>query len=1198
MTPGKAVPYLASLAAVFARARAGDAIDVEGLTGPAKAAAVADLYAAHKLPLLVVCAEEDQARALARDVAFFLGRADDDADFIGQRQVVTLLPSETSPYDGGKLLPDPTRRMEMVSTLYALSQPFRPPIAITSLWGLLRRYIPKSALLAHSDYLLSGVDVSREEVLRHLAEGGYTSAPLVEDPGSFAVRGGIVDVFSPLYRQPLRLDFFGDTLESIRLFDPASQKSLAKLEEAYLIPTREIVLSKEVRTRGRDRLYSLAIDAGAMDRRRQAMLIDLEQGLYSTALEPYLPLFYDELAPLFAYLSSATRLVLDGPALLEELSQREWLRLAEACAERQEAGEPVVPVEAAFVHPDELRRRLERQKPIRFHGLRIAGGDGETKAGAPTPPETTARFAWDDHEALRQELHQRRGRAEVLDPLVERLRSWTGEGWRVFLTAHTETQLRRLQDLLEPHGLRTSLWSEPFPVIWEKLHGLSIPEVRLVPGALARGQIWPVERMVFIAEEEIFGQRQDRRPRRVAFDKEAFLSSLEEIQEGDFLVHVEFGVGVYRGLVSMSAGGAAGDFLLIEYLGNDKLYLPVTQLEKIQRYASGEGAIPRLDRLGGSRWASLKARVKAAIWEMAEELLKLYAARQVYEGFAFSSPDAYFREFEAAFAFEETPDQERAIKETIADMQRRRPMDRLVCGDVGFGKTEVAMRAAMKAVLDKKQVAVLVPTTVLALQHEQTFKERFAGYPVSVEMVSRFKTPEQIKAALERAKSHRLDILIGTHRLLSKDVQFADLGLLVVDEEHRFGVTHKEKIKQLASTVDCLTLTATPIPRTLNMAFSGVRDISIIQTPPTDRLAIRTFVSKFDEDAIREAIAAELSRGGQVYVVHNRVQSIGAMASLVKRLVPQARVAVGHGQMGEHQLEEVMVDFVQQKTNVLVCTTIIESGIDIPAVNTMIVNRADTFGLAQLYQLRGRVGRGKSRAYCYLLVPSPTNLTRDAQRRLAALMRFTELGSGFRIASHDMEIRGAGNLLGKQQSGHIAAIGLDLYLQLIEEVVQELKGERKAAEVEPQINLYLPAFLPDDYVPDQAQRLQLYKRLSGVRQEEELFALLEEIEDRFGRPPREVRNLAQAIELKILLRRLNAAGLDLAPGRVSFSLGEHCTLPPEAPIRLAMEPGGVWKFTPDMKLIRRLRDHELENPIAAAKNHLHKLIEYGSNAQL
>jgi len=623
-------------------------------------------------------------------------------------------------------------------------------------------------------------------------------------------------------------------------------------------------------------------------------------------------------------------------------------------------------------------------------------------------------------------------------------------------------------------------------------------------------------------------------------------------------------------LTRLQVRGFAADFILLQFAGKDRLYLPVNRLRQIQKYVGGDPAKTRLDSLKSQTFLKRKARVKEELLKMAAELLDIYAARAAHQGYAFSPPDSMYRTFEADFEFDETPDQAKAIEDVLADMQKPRPMDRLVCGDVGYGKTEIALRAAFKAVEDKKQVAVLVPTTVLASQHHHTFGKRFADYPIAVEMISRFQTAKEAKEILSRAREGKVDVLIGTHRLLSQDVSFKDLGLVVVDEEQRFGVKHKEQLKKLRKLVDVVTLTATPIPRTLHMAMMGVRDLSIIGTPPVDRRAIRTFVSKFDGATIKEAIERELARGGQVFFLHNRIESIRGVYDYLAKLVPQAKIAVAHGQMQEGKLEEVMIDFVDRKYDVLLCTAIIESGLDIPSANTILVDRADHFGLSQLYQIRGRVGRSRERAYAYLLVPARRPMTRDAQKRLQVLQQFTELGAGFQIASHDLEIRGAGNLLGPDQSGQIASVGFDLYTQLMEEAVAQLKGEEPRQEFEPDVELPVPALIPEEYVPDVQQRLFFYKRFASAASEDELYEVKGEVRDTCGEPPMEVDALVEVMDLRNQLRALRMRGLKWGPGRLIAQLGPDAALDPAKLAQLVAKGKGRYRLTPGMELVQAI----------------------------
>jgi transcription-repair coupling factor (superfamily II helicase) len=673
--------------------------------------------------------------------------------------------------------------------------------------------------------------------------------------------------------------------------------------------------------------------------------------------------------------------------------------------------------------------------------------------------------------------------------------------------------------------------------------------------------------LIFLTEEEIFEPKKEFRKKARKEDAEAYITSLDDLKTDDFVVHQDHGIGLYRGLQYFKLDGWEGEFLFIEYAEGDKLYLPVDRLQGIHKFMGLEGQVPSLDRLGGTGWKKAKARVKKAVEKIARELVELYARRAVSKGFSFSGRDQMFKEFEAAFPYEETPDQLRVIEEVLADMESDKPMDRLVCGDVGYGKTEVALRAAFRAVLDGKQVAVLVPTTVLAEQHYQTMTRRFEGYPVEVRILSRFKTPREQKQTLADLAEGKVDIVVGTHRLLQKDIRFRDLGLIVIDEEQRFGVTHKERLKTLRTQVDCLTLTATPIPRTLQMSLAGIRDLSSIETPPEDRQSIRTHIIPFDEGKIVEAVRRELQRGGQVFFVHNRVHNIQSMAFFLKKILPQVRIGVAHGQLPERELEKVMLRFVRRELDLLVCTTIIESGLDIPTANTIILNQADRFGLAQMYQLRGRVGRSRERAYAYLVVPGEGLLTSEAQKRLKVLMDFSELGAGFKIALHDLRIRGAGHLLGTSQSGHVAAVGYELYIQMLEQAVNELKGNEAVEEWEPEIRLRIPAFIPERYVPDPGQRLSLYKRLASLKTEDELFDLEGEMGDRFGPIPEAVTNLLKVLAIKQNMRLVGIERIEPSGKDLVFSFHPKGAWKPEGLVALVQQDPKRFCFKGEGKLL-------------------------------
>jgi transcription-repair coupling factor (superfamily II helicase) len=747
-----------------------------------------------------------------------------------------------------------------------------------------------------------------------------------------------------------------------------------------------------------------------------------------------------------------------------------------------------------------------------------------------------------------------------LKPLVERLEEWRQE--RVFFVVPTPSDATRLQELLAHYEAAAIRREPPFPLLLSDAR----PCRDIVVGNLTQGFRLPEEHLVLVTADEIFGTKRSQHPSPQRSHPSHFITSLSELKQDDYVVHLDHGIGLYRGLKFLRVAGAEGEFLHLEYEAGDRLYLPVDRINLVQKYIGGDGAGPQLDRLGGSSWEKVKAKTRKSILAMAQELIEIYAAREVHEGHAFPPPDRLCREFEASFEFEETPGQERAIEETLQDMQKKKPMDRLICGDVGYGKTEVALRAALLAVMDGKQVAVLAPTTVLVQQHLQTFRRRFRSYPVRVEMLSRFLTSKENQRVLNDLAKGLVDIVIGTHRLLQKDVQFKNLGLAVIDEEHRFGVAQKERLKKLRHLVDVMSLTATPIPRTLHMSLVGIRDMSIIETPPLDRLAIRTYITRYDEGLIRDAVLREIGRGGQVFFLHNRVETISRMAEKLADLVPEAKIAVAHGQMRPRELEKVMLDFLENRTQLLVCSAIIESGLDFTNANTIIINRADKFGLAQLYQLRGRVGRSHRRAYAYLLIPGEKIITRDAERRLKALQELDELGGGFKLALRDLEIRGAGNLLGREQSGHIAEVGFELYAQMMEQAVRELKGEAIQPQVEPEIRLGIPAYIPTDYIPDTNQRLFFYKRLASLDDAQELEAIKEEIRDRYGPFSPVVENLFRVMDLRHMLKDYLVEQISYHEGTLSLLFHPQSPVKVERLLELMGRDKGRLRLSPEGRL--------------------------------
>ena len=1130
-------------------------LEVLGLLGSSGAYLLAAELATLAEPLLVVAADGREAERCAAALAFYHGRPDE----------VFFFPHwEIRPYE--PLSPHPEVEASRLAALAALHEG-RARAVVTTARALLQRVIPREVLGTLSASLRAGEDYPRNELTALLLRLGYNAVPLVEDRGTFSLRGDILDIFPPSLPQPVRLEFFGDSLERLRPFDPVSQRSAAaELKELRLLPAREMVLTGEFLTTFSRRLKERCDLLGLPRTLREAVLEEAREGLLAPGRQFLLPLVHDRLDSLFDYAPKGRWVILDPPAV-EQAGDEFAAEVAEGVARLARREEPYVEATELYLTPAELERELTLRRRQDFSPLDVLRLD-----------EGRQRYRLNVFG--NGDIHGRLREAGGFAALAAQLRQWREAGWRTLLVCHQQGQAERLVDLLAPEGMHPDF----DPTVSCK--SLRPGDLVITLGELADGFRLPDEKLAVVTEEEIFGQRVRRRPRK---DVCALLSSLAELKEGDYVVHADHGIGRYHGLLHLSMGPSEGDFLHLEYAGGDKLYLPVERIEKVQKYVGGEGQTPRLDKMGGGAWEKAKFKARAAVEELARELLKIYARRELSQGFAYSPPDRVFREFEAAFPYEETPDQLQAIQEVLADMESTRPVDRLVCGDVGYGKTEVAIRAAFRAALDGRQVAVLVPTTVLARQHWETFRERFKGYPVEVDVVSRFRTPAEMKQVLERAAAGQIDILIGTHRILQRDVRFKNLGLVIIDEEQRFGVTHKERLKKLRAEVDVITLTATPIPRTLHMSMMGMRDLSVIETPPVDRLAVRTYVTRFDDDLIREAILRELRRGGQVFFVHNQVKNIEAMAEFLRTLVPEAKIIVGHGQMGEKALEQVMVDFIEGKAQVLVCSTIIENGIDIPRANTIIINRADCFGLSQLYQLRGRVGRSRHRAYAYLLIPGEGSLTREARERLRVLQDLTELGAGFRVASHDLELRGAGDLLGARQAGQIAAIGFEMYTELLEETIDELKGLEREEKIDPEVRLGLSAFLPEKYLPDPNQRLVFYKQLAAAEAVEELYDLADELRDRYGELPEPATLLIEVMKLRVLMKRLKVEQAEYDGRQLLFAFHAGTPVPPEKILKLMDDPA-KYRFSPDYRLSVRAGKLAAEEVLAAAKKELQQFL--------
>ncbi|MGE5216880.1 MAG: transcription-repair coupling factor [Chloroflexota bacterium] len=1119
---------------------------IQGLQGGARAYLLSLAVARRRRPILVIAASGRDAESLFEDLNFILGEEDGPAPL---RRGVRLFPSwEVLPFE--KLSPHPENIAGRLEALYRLVEE-PAPVLIATPAALMQRVISRESLKRSYLYLVTGQELQRDSLLQHLVEWGFQNVPLVEERGDFSLRGGIVDIFSPGYGRPLRLEFDGDRLESIREFNPATQRSDRLQEEALLLPMKEFSLKRAGVDVALRRLEQRAAELEVDRHEKKSLIESLRAGIPVPGMEFLSPYFCSALVPVFAYLPAETLLWLDGAdrveAEAERFAQLAWERNQSAREEHRLAA----PVESLYLNEHEWRDALAPFSTVHAESLTIMAASERAQENTLTVESYLT-------AEIRQEtaLH---GKEASLAPLVERLKSWQAE--KVIFVAPTKGDGARLVELLGHYDLPAALTEDPMPAVLKRGDLARV----VVCGHLNQSFRLPEAHLVVVTFDEIFGTRK-RQPTTIRNYPSHFLTSLSELKQDDFVVHLDHGIGVYRGLKFLKVAGVEGEFLHLEYSGGDRLYLPVDRINMVQKYIGGDGAAPALDRLGGTAWEKVKAKARKSIFAMAEELVQLYALREARAGTAFAPPDNLYKEFEAAFEYEETPDQQRAIDETLASMQGKKPMDRLVCGDVGYGKTEVAMRAAFLAVEGGRQVAVLAPTTILAQQHLQTFRHRFRNHPVRIEMVSRFLTTKEIAQVLEETAKGKVDVVIGTHRLLQKDVEFKDLGLVIIDEEHRFGVVHKERLKKLRQLVDVLSLTATPIPRTLHMSLVGIRDLSIIETPPVDRLAIQTYVTRYDESLIRDAILRELERGGQVFFLHNRVETIDRLALKLADLVPEAKIGVAHGQMRPKELEKVMLDFFENKTQVLVCSAIIESGLDFPNANTIIINRADQFGLAQLYQLRGRVGRSHRHAFAYLLIPGEKAITPDAEKRLRALQEIDGLGGGFKLALHDLEIRGAGNLLGEQQSGQITAVGFELYTEMMENAVKELKGEELLPEVDPEIRLGISAYFPDDYIPDANQRLYFYKRLASLKGGPELDELKEEIRDRFGPCGQVVENLFLVMNLRRVLRQFLVQQVSVSDGKVFLLFHSESPVKVEKLLELIRKQKSRFRLSPDGRL--------------------------------
>jgi transcription-repair coupling factor (superfamily II helicase) len=1197
-----------------AEARAGRRLlRIAGLASGAKALTLVALQRAVGRRLAVVSLRDSDLEDLERDLRFFYCQLNGRAEC--ENEIFILPASESDPYSGASPHAEILERRALA--LWRLAAGAGDIVMLTAR-SLMRRFVAVEEIKQATVALRVGEELPLDYLIEHLFSVGYVRSDPIGSVGEFSSRGGILDFYSPngtlgddgRMTNPVRVEFFGDEIDSIREFDPETQRSIRGVEETLITPMRDERANaadfrrwaKLARERWGDERYERAL------RDRTAFA---DEGEEFRGWEYLMPLARPLTASVFDYLHGAT-LVVDEPAEVEK-QVRSTLEELQRGYERAEAvDELALDPDKLFLTPDELRASVDK---LQRAELRLLGGaalafeeelvtedvnvvrspgfsrSDSDPASAPITGGTTNLAAFINREpSAPLFLFPPESKTLEIEIPSRAVRRWHGR----FGELAAELKRQSASGYQTIFVLPSSGVADRIGKALNEYDALGAASVTV--GDLSAGFALPQSALSIYTEGDIFdeavhGAHAERPAKTKRSHAAAFLSDFRDLKIGDYVVHIDHGIGQFQGLIQLDTSGpetsaeiyarmigeqakndgkGKREFMLLTYADGAKLYAPVERLDLVQKYSSGETHTPSLDRLGGIAWQKTKARAKRAMRDMAEELLKLYAERKLVKGYAFSGDTPWQQEFESAFPYELTPDQGAAIADVKGDMEQLTPMDRLLCGDVGYGKTEVAMRAAFKSIMDGKQVAVLAPTTVLSYQHYQTFRSRFAAFPARIELLSRFRSPKEQKEVVDAIEAGAVDILIGTHRVLSRDVAFKDLGLVIVDEEQRFGVAHKERLKRMKKRVDVLTMSATPIPRTLNMSLLGMRDMSIIETPPRDRLAIQTNVAPFAENIIRSAIEQELQRQGQVFFVHNRVESIVAVADLIRRIVPQARIIVAHGQMGEKEMEQAVLDFVDYKYDVLIATTIIENGIDIPRANTIVINRADAYGLSQLYQLRGRVGRSNRRAYAYLLIPSDQELSPIARKRLAAIREFSDLGAGFRIAALDLELRGAGNLLGGQQSGHIDAIGFDLYTQMLERTVQELRGEEIVEETGAQLNLGIDTRIPDDYIADMSQRLRTYKRIASARSDEELNRISEEVADRYGRLPMPVENLFSYARVRREAERLGIISIDRLGEGLAIKLGEKARVEPESLLKLLGEnksasfsPTGVLKIKLD-----------------------------------
>lgn len=1104
-----------------------------------------------ELPRFVIVSSLDQALSLQHQIAFF-------SPFLKPH---VLHPWDVSPFSG--LYPSPEIRNSRSNFLYWASQAQKNDIFITPISALLQLSAPFLSFNKRCKLWHQGDEVPTS-LVKFLNSLGYESSPIVEDIGQYSLRGGIIDIFSPAEKKPVRLELFGDQIESLRTFSTTDQRSLDEISELHLAPIYEFELND-------DNVEHIIKNIQDEFKTRSITPAESEEVIRSLSLKNYfpgcellLPYCYERLNSIFDYFHSELNIfMLDKAEISRCADEFEQALLSDYINNYKNPSVILTPSPDSIMIKQEILPWPSNSRFFSFSNLTFIEPEEEQeeRISYPTLPLT-------EFTLLSQNF------AFASDAWINaakpKLTSWLASGFKIFISVKNQTQIDRLKTLFQKIEIAFNV-ADPSDFLWDNwIHDLK--KITIIPRFFTETCLMVEEKIIFLRSDDFFGKKQRAELQNAyeQFSSKAKSLAFGDLKPNDLIVHIKHGVGVYEGLKIMNIGGAESEFIQIAYKDKDKLYIPVYRVGQLQKF-SGHAQVGVLDKLGGTGWEKTKIKVRAHLHDIAAELLELYAKRTTITRSPMPIDDLIYHQFENSFPYDETVDQLKAIADIQKDFSSSKPMDRLICGDVGFGKTEVSMRAAFQAVQNKKQVAVLAPTTVLTFQHLETFKKRFANWNYEIHSLNRFVSTADQKKILANLKEGKVDIIIGTHRLLSKDIIFKDLGLLIIDEEQKFGVTHKEKIKKFKAHVDTLTLSATPIPRTLNMSFTGMRDLSIINTAPVDRLPTRTFISKFDSELIRKGIQSEITRGGQVYFIHNRIQSIYALADELRQIVPQARMRIAHGQMNEEELESAMLAFFHHEIDVLICTAIVESGMDVPRANTMFIDQAHMFGLSQLYQLRGRVGRSKARAFCYLLLPKGKKIEKEAQERLKIIQENTALGSGIRIAQYDLELRGAGNILGDDQSGHVNSVGYELYMDLLNEALAEAKGETITdRDLDPEINLRVPALIPDAYISDIRIRLSYYKALSEITSQEELDRIEDELKDQFGPIPEPVINLMGLMLIRKQCKDLGVRDVSAGLKNISLIFTEKTKLKPETAIQLAMRENKKYSITPDQRLNVRM----------------------------